>query len=62
LRFLFETGHTVAACVPSSWDEGRHMMLTPDSLERVQDQYDVHFISASKNPADIPRVLDYGDL
>jgi hypothetical protein len=37
-------------------------MLTPDSLERVQDQYDVHFISASKNPADIPRVLDYGDL
>jgi FkbM family methyltransferase len=62
LRFLFETGHTVAACVPSSWDEGRHMMLTPDSLERVQDQYDVHFICASKNPADIPRALDYGDL
>ncbi|MFM8810211.1 MAG: FkbM family methyltransferase [Chthoniobacterales bacterium] len=62
LRFLFDTGHSVAACVPESWDAGRHMKLTPESLARVQDQYDVHFICASKNLADIPATLDYGEL
>lgn len=62
LKFLFETGHTVAACVPGSWSETRHMILKPETLERVQDQYDVHFILAAKNPGEIPGRLDFRNL
>ncbi len=62
LKFLFETGHTVAACVPGSWSETRHMILKPEALERVRDQYDAHFILAVKNPADMPTTLDYTNL
>jgi FkbM family methyltransferase len=62
LKFLFETGHTVAACVPESWNAGRHMILTKESISRVQDQYDVHFICAAKRAGDIPDSLDYRNL
>ena len=62
LKFLFETGHTVAACVPGSWSETRHMILKPETLKRVQDQYDAHFILAVKNRAEMPTALDYANL
>jgi FkbM family methyltransferase len=62
LKFLFETGHTVAACVPESWNAGRHMILSKESIDRVQDQYDVHFICASKKQSEVPEALNFKDL
>ena len=52
----------LAACVPGSWSETRHMILKPETLERVQDQHDAHFIVAAKKPEHIPLELDYEKL
>jgi hypothetical protein len=38
------------------------MRLVPADLERMADQYDAHFIMASKNAADLPDELDYTHL
>lgn len=62
LSFLFERNYHVAALVPESWKRSRHMRLTPDSVERVVNEYDAHFIMASKHPDDIPDELDWGSL
>jgi FkbM family methyltransferase len=62
LRFLFEHGYSVAACVREEWHPKRHMRLVPADLERMADQYDAHFIMASKNAADLPDELDYTHL
>ena len=62
LEFLCRHGYVVAACVPQSWNPNRHMRFNQDDLNRMTDQYDAHFIMASKNPADLPEKLDYAHL
>ena len=62
LEFLFDRGYHVAANVPDHWHPGCHMRLERDVLERMRDQYDAHFILASKRAEDLPDVLDYTNL
>jgi FkbM family methyltransferase len=58
LRFLFDAGYAVAACVPDSWCPTRHMRLEPSMIAQVRDQSDVLFIAASKNPEDLPHAVE----
>lgn len=62
LEFLFDHGFHVAACVPETSHPKRHMRLHRDVLPRMHDQYDAHFIIASKHADDIPDELDYANL
>ena len=59
LQFLLDRGYSVAGCVPRAWDENHHLKLNLGAVRRIQDKYDVHFIAASKNAADIPDRLNY---
>ena len=54
LAVLFEHGYAIAGCVPDRWHPDRHQRLTPNVLESIADQYDVHFIAAAKDPRDLP--------
>ena len=57
LEFLFSRGYHVCGCVPDSWHPSRHQRLYPEVTARIADQYDVHFIAASKNATDLPAEL-----
>jgi FkbM family methyltransferase len=54
LEFLFRKGFHVAGCVPDAWHPTRHMRLSAAVLNKITDQYDVHFIAASKRLEDLP--------
>ncbi len=58
LEFLFNKGFQIAGCVPDSWHPTRHMRLSADVLDRINDQYDVHFIAASKRAEDLPDLIE----
>jgi FkbM family methyltransferase len=58
LEFLFDKGFHVAGCVPGNWHATRHMRLSADVLDRISDQYDVHFIAASKSAEDLPETIE----
>lgn len=58
LEFLFSRGYHVCGCVPHSWHPSRHQRLYPEVIGRINDQYDVHFIAASKSATDLPAELD----
>jgi FkbM family methyltransferase len=58
LEFLFDRGFYIAGCVPGSWHPTRHLRLSPDVLNRITDQYDVHFIAAAKHPEDLPVTIE----
>lgn len=62
LEFLFEHDYYVGAFVPETWNSSRHMRLTADMLPRIVDEYDAHFIMASKCAEDIPDTLDWTSL
>ncbi len=62
LEFLFDHGYSVAACVPTSWHPRQHLRLERSVLARMTDQYDAHFIIASKQSQDLPEELDYVNL
>lgn len=62
LEFLFDHGYSVAACVPTSWHPRRHLRLDRSVLARMTDQYDAHFIMATKQSNDLPLELDYVNL
>ncbi len=62
LEFLFDHGYSVAGRVPPSWHPRQHLRLDRAVLDRMTDQYDVHFIVAAKLPADLPLELDYANL
>lgn len=58
LEFLFSKGFFIAGCVPDSWHPARHMQIGPDVLGKISDQYDVHFIAASKRAEDLPGTIE----
>lgn len=54
LEFLFDRGYHIAACVNPDWELSRFMRLQRDALNRMVGMYDVTFIAASKNAAELP--------
>lgn len=62
VTFLLDRGYSLAGCVPEEWSPGRHLRLDRDTVARIQDQYDVHFIMAARDPNLIPDELNYSCL
>ncbi|MES2597883.1 MAG: FkbM family methyltransferase [Verrucomicrobiota bacterium] len=62
LEFLFDHGFQVAACVRSERNPKRHMILERSFIDLMDDQYDAHFIIATKSGRTIPAELDYVNL
>jgi FkbM family methyltransferase len=57
LKFLFSYGYHITACVPYHASPDRHMIIDESYLCRMTDQYDAHFIIASKFLNDLPTRL-----
>lgn len=58
LNFLFDLGYSAVACVPEEMAKARHLRVDRAFIERMRNQYDAHFIVASKVEADLPAFLN----
>ena len=58
ISFLFDHGYNVAACVPESKNSTRHQQIFLDYILTMNDQYDAHFLVASKNIKNLPITLN----
>jgi FkbM family methyltransferase len=61
LELLFAQGYACAGKVGGHLHAGGYGRIDPSMLPRVQGLYDVHFIAASRDPADLPADWQAGD-
>lgn len=57
LALLFDLGYACAAKVEPHVLPGRYGRVDPSLLPRIQGLYDVHFVAAAADPADLPDAL-----
>jgi len=60
LPILDELGYACAAWVSERIHPGRYCRVDPSVLSRVEGLYDVHFVAAAADPAELPPALPEG--
>jgi FkbM family methyltransferase len=61
VTLLHGLGYTCTATVAPHIHRGRYGPVDPSVLPRVSGLYDIHFLAASRNAADLPAVMEEGD-
>lgn len=58
LSFLLDLGYACAGKVTAEIDPAGYARLGPETLPRIRGLYDVHFLVATRDPADLPASWD----